>query len=179
MKDLKDMTLEELWQLFPITLSPHRKEWTEWAKREIASLEKLLTVFDPIVSHIGSTAIPGIMAKPIVDILVEVPPNTDKPSLKILMETNGYICTNESADRISFNKGYTAQGYAERVFHIHFHHYGDHDEILFRDYLISHPEVAHDYEILKQSLLPRYRNLRDAYTDAKTEFIRRVTNLAR
>ena len=78
----------------------------------------------------------------------------------------------ESDSRISFNKGYTPAGYADKVFHIHFHRIGDNDEILFRDFLIAHPEVAEEYEKLKLSLLPKYKNDRDGYTEAKTKFVR-------
>ena len=85
----------------------------------------------------------------------------------------------ESDSRISFNKGYTPTGYADRVFHIHFHRIGDNDEIRFRDYLIVHPEVAKEYERLKQSLLPKYKNDRDGYTDSKTMFIQSILQLAK
>lgn len=90
------------------------------------------------------------------------------------MEDEGYICMSESACRMSFNKGYTPDGYAEKVFHIHFHISGDHDEVYFRDWLTSHPADAKEYEELKLSLLPRYRHDRDGYTEAKTAFIRRI-----
>lgn len=79
---------------------------------------------------------------------------------------------------MSFNKGYTSTGYADKVFHIHFHRIGDNDEILFRDHLIAHPEVAEEYEKLKLSLLPKYRNDRDGYTEAKSEFVRRTIKQA-
>lgn len=83
-----------------------------------------------------------------------------------------------SETRMSFNKGYTLAGYADRVFHIHFHRTGDNDEILFRDYLKAHPEVAKQYEILKLSLLPKYKNDRDGYTQAKSEFVRQTIKRA-
>ncbi len=58
------------------------------------------------------------------------------------METAGYICMSSSENRMSFNKGYTPQGYAEKVFHVHIHAMGDNDEIAFRNYLNSNPVVA-------------------------------------
>lgn len=176
-KDLKDMTLEELWGLFPIVLVPHNPQWKEWANDEIASLSAILVNYHPIINHIGSTAIRDIQAKPIVDILVEVAPDVDYNSLKILMESNGYICMAESDERISFNKGYTPEGYAERVFHIHFHRVGDNSELHFRDYLITNPAVAKEYEALKLSLLPKYKNNRDGYTVAKSDFINKFNGL--
>ena len=81
-----------------------------------------------------------------------------------------------SDSRMSFNKGYTPAGYADKVFHVHFH--GDNDEIRFRDYLIAHPEVAKEYEILKLSLLPKYKNDRDGCTEAKSGFVRQTIKRA-
>lgn len=172
------MTLEELWELFPIVLSPHRGEWAGWAREEIESLSALLREYSPRIHHIGSTAVPGIMAKPIVDILVETASEADYAAMRRLMESAGYICMSETSSRMSFNKGYTPEGYAGRVFHIHFHRAGDNDEVRFRDYLIAHPAAAREYERLKQSLLPAFRNNRDGYTEAKTAFVRRITALA-
>lgn len=173
-KRLQDMTLEELWEIFPIVLSPYREEWSDWAHEEMDSLARLLADYHPVINHIGSTAIPYIMAKPIVDILVETLSGGDWPKIKSLMESKGYICMSQSKERMSFNKGYTPEGYAERVFHIHFHLSGDNDEILFRDYLIAHPAVAKEYERLKLSLLPEHKHNRDSYTAAKTPFIHRI-----
>ena len=177
-KDLKNMTLEELWELFPIELVPHSDVWKEWAADEIGLLSALLSDYSPKISHIGSTAVPGIYAKPIIDILVEVSGDSDWQRMKVLLEKSGYICMSESEMRMSFNKGYTPMGFAEKVFHIHVRAYGDNDEIYFRDYLIAHHEVAKEYESLKLSLLPEYRNNRDGYTRAKSEFVKRVTSLA-
>lgn len=166
------MTLSELWKLFPITLTPHSECWDVWYDEEKRGLEGLLGGGCRI-SHIGSTAIAGIMAKPIIDILVELPLE-DMDRAKDILTNSGYICMSESYRRKSFNKGYTESGYAERVFHIHVRCFGDNDEIYFRDYLNSHPDTANEYERLKLSLLPKYRNDRDAYTDAKTDFVRKV-----
>ncbi len=178
MKSLKDMTLEELWELFPVVLAPHDPQWKGWAENEMESLSKVLAGFSPLINHIGSTAVPGIVAKPIVDILVEIEPDIDWTRVKDVMEGAGYICMSNSAARMSFNKGYTVNGFAARVFHIHFHAVGDNDEICFRDYLIDNIETAREYEQLKLSLLPRFRNNRDGYTEAKSDFIRRVTDIA-
>lgn len=172
------MTLEELWQLFPIVLTPHQLQWKDWAREEIENLTALLSGYCPVITHIGSTAIPNIHAKPIIDILVEINPNADKQQIKEKMGTAGYICMSVSDNRMSFNKGYTSTGYADKVFHIHFHRIGDNDEILFRDHLIAHPEVAEEYEDLKLSLLPKYKNDRDGYTEAKSEFVRRTIKQA-
>lgn len=69
------MSLEVLWQLFPIFLTEHQDDWEEWYLEEESLLKKSLPCIERI-SHIGSTAIPAIWAKPIIDILVEVPKGT-------------------------------------------------------------------------------------------------------
>lgn len=177
--ELKDMSLEELWELFPITLSPHNPEWMTWADNEMQSLSELLTNYTPVINHIGSTAIPCIMAKPIVDILIEISSDCDWHEAKNLLENAGYICMSESKGRMSFNKGYTPTGYAEKVFHIHIHSLGDNDEIRFRDSLRNNPILAKEYEVLKMSLLPKYRNNRDGYTEAKSDFIKAILKFAK
>lgn len=176
---LKNMTLEELWGLFPIILVTHNPEWKVWAADEIQLLTDLLADFTPTINHIGSTAVSGIMAKPIVDILVEISGDSDWGEVKNILEKSGYICMSESVKRMSFNKGYTPAGYADKLFHIHMHTTGDNDEICFRDFLRRNPSVAKEYETLKLCLLPRYRNNRDGYTHAKTDFINRVIKSAK
>lgn len=178
-KALEDMTLEELWRLFPIVLTPHRKQWKKWAKEEINDLSVILSEYSTIINHIGSTAIPDIMSKPIIDILVEIAPDTDRQRIKVEMEAAGYICMSSSDTRMSFNKGYTPEGYAKKVFHIHFHAFGDNDEILFRDHLNNDPTASREYEALKTNLLIRYKNDRDGYTEAKSGFIKRIIGDAR
>lgn len=179
-KGLKDMTLEELWELFPVVLSPYNPQWKEWAMDEIEMLSEKLASFHPVINHIGSTAIPGIYAKPIVDLLVEVSPKLSWDTVKSVLEKEcGYICMAESPCRMSFNKGYTVNGFAEKTYHLHIHPSGENDEIYFRDYLIGNPRVAKEYEALKLSLLPEYRNNRDGYTESKSGFVSRVTSRAK
>lgn len=173
----ENMTLEELWKLFPITLSDHNPKWKEWAECEVEHLRVILEIFSPRITHIGSTAIPGIKAKPIVDVLVEISDDCEMPVIRGVLEESGYICMSSSDNRMSFNKGYTTGGYAEKVFHIHIHRIGDNDEILFRDYLVSHGDIAKEYEALKLALISIYGKNRDAYTDAKSEFVKRVVML--
>lgn len=173
-KELKDMTLKELWELFPIVLVPHNPLWKEWAEDEITHLTTDLSHFYPSISHIGSTAIEGIKAKPIIDILVEISPKSDWNKLRGILESSGYIRMSATESRMSFNKGYTTEGYADRVFHVHVHTAGDNDEIFFRNYLRANPEVAKEYENLKLSLLPKFKHNRDGYTEAKTEFIENI-----
>ena len=71
-KPLSEMTLEELWQLFPIILSSHNPDWKNYYEEEKALLEKSFGDLLVRIEHIGSTAVEGLIAKPTVDILLEV-----------------------------------------------------------------------------------------------------------
>lgn len=174
-KTLPEMSLEELWQLFPIILTEHQNCWGSWYIEEKAALERILPEAAKI-NHIGSTAVKTIWAKPIIDILVEVTKDSDFGVIKTTLLNNGYICMSQSVDRLSFNKGYTENGFAEKVFHLHLRRIGDNDELYFRDYLIEHPNVAQEYEKIKLKLWKEFEHNRDAYTEAKTDFIRKYTN---
>ncbi len=175
---LSEMTLEELWQLFPIYLTEHQSCWKEWYSEEDDLLKKKLSSGERI-SHIGSTAIPAIWAKPIVDILVEVPKGSNLLDYKDLIVNSGYICMSQRENGLSFNKGYTENGFAERVFHLHLRYAGDNNELYFRDYLIEHPDIAKEYEKLKLLLWKDYEHNRDGYTNAKTEFVNEYTEKAK
>ncbi|MCP0886063.1 GrpB family protein [Ligilactobacillus sp. WILCCON 0076] len=175
-KPLSGMTLLELWELFPIQLTEHKVYWKEWYREEQAFLSSFLPE-DVRIYHIGSTAINGIWAKPIVDILVETP-LTEHEVIKELLLKNGYLCMTQNEKRMDFNKDYTPDGFAESVFHLHLRDFGDHDELYFRDYLNEHPETADEYEKLKLSLWKPYEHDRDGYTEQKTGFVKKVTQLA-
>ena len=177
---LEEMSLEELWQLFPIFLREHQAAWKDWYEAERLRLLSFLPEHQIVrLSHIGSTSVKTIWAKPIVDIMLEIPIETDMAAMRESLLKNGYLLMSESQGRMSFNKGYTPSGFAERVFHLHLRYEGDHDELYFRDYLQEYPAVAKDYEKLKLSLWKQYEHNRDAYTEAKTDFIKNYTEEAK
>ena len=177
-KRLSEMTLEELWRLFPIILTEHRSYWVDWYNEERSLLNALLP-FDVEFHHVGSTAIKGIMAKPIIDILIAVNTIEQIKEVAKILQDNNYIIMSSNANRISLNKGYTENGFAERVFHLHVRLKNDIDEIYFRDYLNMHPEIAKEYQELKLRLCKEYRHNRDAYTEAKTDFVKKYTSMAK
>lgn len=177
-KKLSEMSLKELWQLFPIMLTEHKDYWTDWYDEEIKELKRILPS-DINYYHIGSTAINGIWAKPIVDILIVLNSYEEMKEAAKLLQNVGYIEMSADGKRISLNKGYTENGFAERVFHLHIRFAGDTDEIYFKDYLNAHKETAKEYETLKLNLWKKYEHDRDAYTEAKTEFVKKYTDLAK
>ena len=179
-KELYELSLEELWELFPIFLTEHDDKWKDlYDEIEIDLLELLAAYPIDRISHIGSTAIQGIWAKNIIDVLVELPGGSNMKEAAQVLEKNGFLIMSTGATRISLNKGYTKDGYSDKVYHIHLRYSGDNDELYFRDYLNENREIAKEYEALKLNLWKKYKHDRDAYTDAKTDFIRRWTQKAR
>ena len=179
-KSLSEMSLEELWRLFPISLTEHRTNWKKWYCEEKNNIQEILKPDIMYkISHIGSTAVDTIWAKPIIDIMVEIPKENDMEEIKKQLVGNGYICMSHTSNRISFNKGYTDNGFAEKVFHLHLRYVGDNDELYFRDYLNEHKDVAKQYEEFKLKLWKKYEYNRDGYTNAKTEFIKEYTEKAK
>ena len=149
-KALSEMTLEELWELFPIFLVEPSDRWAS-SYHKIESILKEMLSECPVerISHIGSTAIHGIWAKDIVDVLIEISVDSDMEMIAGMMEENGFIRMAAAAGRVSFNRGYTENGFAKDVYHVHLRYGGDNDELYFRDYLNEHTQVAKDYELMK------------------------------
>ena len=179
-KELSDMTLEELWELFPIFLVEHDDAWRQQYEEIEGRLSELLSNCSvERISHIGSTAIDGIWAKNIVDVLVELPGQSDLEKAADKLARSGFTMMSDEGERVLLNLGYTKDGFAEKVCHIHLRLVGDNDELYFRDYLNAHPQTAREYEALKLRLWKQFEHDRDAYTDAKGEFIKVVTARAR
>ena len=173
---LSCLTMQELWQLFPIILVHFNDKWKSVYQNEAKRLSDKLNNEKIIINHIGSTSINGIYAKPIIDILVEIPYDE---SIDIIYEkiiSCGYRCMSKIKDRISFNKRYGINGFEKNVYHLHLRFYNDNDELYFKQYLIDNPDVAKCYETLKLSISKFYKYDRDGYTNAKTEFVKKYTD---
>jgi GrpB-like predicted nucleotidyltransferase (UPF0157 family) len=182
-KALSEMSLEELWELFPIILkepNPVYKEWYLTEKDEIVNAVGQSDI--KRINHIGSSSVEGLISKPTIDILLEVDCNCDVELLKLKLSNAGWTLMS-FADKpdlnMSFNKGYTPNGFAEKVYHLHVRNWGDWNELYFRDYLIAHKEIAEEYGKLKLGLREQYEHNRDGYIEAKTEFIMKYTREAR
>lgn len=170
------LSLDELWRLFPLTLVESKNDWVDQYSEMKTTLENLLyNTSDLRIHHIGSTALANIKTKDIVDILVEVSLDESLDQIAQILEEHGFICMAAEPSRISLNYGYTPQGYADKVYHIHLRYRGDNDELYFRDYLTDHPDIARQYETLKMNLCRQYVLDRDAYTAGKTAFIQTWT----
>jgi GrpB-like predicted nucleotidyltransferase (UPF0157 family) len=161
--------------------------WPEAFERERRHLQSCLpSGLVKRIVHFGSTAVSGLAAKPIVDILVEVT-SLEETKLRIapILEAKGYDYfwrPSWGDDTPPFYAWFIKRDkYGKRTHHIHmveawFEHW---DGLLFRDYLIEHQEVALEYSNLKKNLSDAHHSDRVAYTQAKSEFIKTVTEAAR
>lgn len=177
--ELFNLSLEELWNLFPITFVDSNQKYKKQYLKEEKKLQMILKTYIKRINHIGSTSIKKIKTKPIVDILIEVKNDKDMKMVKDILLNNGYLLMNEDINKISFNKGYTIKGYADNVFHIHIKKYRDCDELYFRDYLNDNLQTAKEYEQLKLSLYEKYHPNRDLYTEGKNKFVMEIVRLAK
>ncbi len=105
-KALSEMSLEELWQLFPIQLSEHNPDWAIWYEKERSRLASILGQSVAQIDHIGSTYVDALMAKPIVDILLQVKPSADIAAIKEVLTADGWLVMAENSNygEIDLNK---------------------------------------------------------------------------
>lgn len=162
-----------------VVVEPHKSEWESTARQTIELLKSIFLDVAVDVQHVGSTAIRGICAKPIIDIVVGVSDLNKMLALNDVLEQNGilfrgqdhpgqylYICGKD--DWITH--------------HIHTTTYGSeawHNYVNMRDYLISHPDEAQAYSKLKESLAVQYAGERKTYTAMKGDFINNILTKAR
>jgi GrpB-like predicted nucleotidyltransferase (UPF0157 family) len=168
-----------------IELAKSNPAWPKMAKNEIEALYKLLPSDKIIdIQHVGSTAIPGLSAKPVIDIQIAVKSLEDAKNtfVKKLAELNyQYWAENPDPERLFFVKGMPPFG-KKRTHHIHVAEASSkrlQDRITFRDFLVLHPEISLQYETLKQKLAKLHTYDREQYTEEKAEFIKRVLENAK
>jgi GrpB-like predicted nucleotidyltransferase (UPF0157 family) len=124
------------------------------------------------IHHVGSTAVPSLDAKPIIDILVGVP---DLDISRECFEPLGKLDYRYAPYRTSEMHWFCKPNPSRRTHHLHLVPVGSdryRDELAFRDYLRGHPQSAAEYAVLKRELAMRFAQDREAYTEAKSDFVR-------
>jgi len=159
-----------------VALVPYTKEWVTAFEKEKEKLQKILGDHVISIEHCGSTAIPGIKAKPIIDVLVGVKTvkREGKYCSDVLDALPGYYARNKyfpKKDRFVVAKG--NQETRNHYIHIVRHHGAIWNRMIhFRDYLRSNKKVAQNYSKLKEDLSKAHPDERVAYTKKKTSFIK-------
>jgi GrpB-like predicted nucleotidyltransferase (UPF0157 family) len=134
------------------------------------------------IEHFGSTAVPGLAAKPIIDLLIGVRSLSQAKQIAIFpLESLNYAYWRDNPDpqRMFFVKGLPPN--SPRTHHVHMVEPDSilWERLLFRDYLCQHPKEAKNYARLKRQLAQRFSSDREAYTQGKTEYILSVMKKAR
>jgi len=167
-----------------IEIAEYDPHWPTMFAEEAALLRQVLDA-DLLfgIEHFGSTAIPGMAAKPIIDILIAVRSLTEaRASVIEPLQRLGYVfwADNPKPDRMFFVKGMPPYG-VRRTHHIHITEPTGEKwlSLPFRDYLRAHPDEAQRYERLKRDLAVAHRADREAYTDAKSAFVAEILTKAR
>lgn len=163
-----------------IQVLPHNPNWQAVFEDESKLIASALGENVLAIHHIGSTSIPGIYAKPVIDILVEVKNINDVDARSSAMESLGYEVLGEFGitGRRYFRKD---NGEGIRIHQIHTFESGSDQaarHLAFRDYLIAHPEEALEYSDLKRRLAAEHANDPEAYMDGKDGFIKNIDRRA-
>lgn len=162
----------------PVYVVPYDPFWPAIFEAERARLEAVMGRWVAGIEHVGSTAVPGLDAKPVVDIMAGVRSLGDADRCVRTLEEIGYEHRGEAEvpGRIFFRTA------SPRACHLHLVVVGGEfweSHLLFRDYLRTQPETASEYARLKHELAPRFRHDREAYTEAKTGFAEAVVKRAK
>ena len=164
----------------PVRIKPYDPGWPEKFEQERSALEEVLGAdVTGGIHHIGSTAIPGLDAKPVIDILVGV---RDLESARAYIEPLKALSYVYAPYRSDTEAWFCKPHPARRTHHLHLVPTGSgrfRADLTFRNYLRAHPEVAAEYLGLKRKLAAEFEHDREAYTRSKAQFVREVVQRAR
>ena len=156
----------------------YRPAWPEEYRREAERLASALGDCLVAAHHIGSTSVPGLAAKPVIDILLEVRDLNELDTHDDAMKALDYEVMGEfGIERRRFYR----KGGNQRTHHVHAFPAGDEHvtrHLAFRDYLIAHPGVADEYAVLKQLVAKQCRHDIERYSSGKEDFVRHHQALA-
>lgn len=164
-----------------VELQPHDPSWPS---RFAAERDRLLALLPGVfvdIQHIGSTAVPGLAAKPVIDILAGVESMAVAEALAEPLCRNGYTTSAEFNRSLADRRWFMRWAEGRRTHHLHVVVHGAepwHQRLRFRDELRRRPELAERYAALKAGWAAEHRLDREAYTDAKAGFVRSVLERA-
>ncbi|MHC1684842.1 MAG: GrpB family protein [Clostridiaceae bacterium] len=161
----------------PIFVVPYDPAWPRLFSIEKERIDAVIHQYVSSIEHVGSTAVPGLAAKPVIDILIGVKHLFEAAFFIPPLLTLGYVYIPELELDLPERRYLQKISAGAHTHHLHLvepdtSFYIDH--LRFRDLLCLHPELASEYATLKLALAKKYRYDRAAYTDAKSNFIQRV-----
>lgn len=158
-----------------VRVVPHDPTWKERFESEAAELRSALGDEALAVHHIGSTSVPGLQAKPTIDVLVEARDLEKLDDLEGAMAERGYEAWGEYG--IPGRRFFTRGLGAARIANVHIFGAGTSEverHLAFRDYLTKHPETARVYGGLKEDLAEKFPTDMEAYMDGKDVFVKQT-----
>jgi len=159
-------------------VAPYDENWPKifQAEKELISSKLGGNFLD--IQHIGSTAIPAMSAKPIIDMAILIPSLDDAKKYLIPLGEIGYqfFKDRSSVERLFFVKGEPPKFHLSLAQPEKFSYWKR--QILFRDYLIEHHDQALEYEASKKCLIEKYPDIGQEYSDGKNEFVQKILMLA-
>lgn len=164
-----------------VRLKSYDPQWSELFLEEKQLIEEVFREKVIGIEHIGSTAIPGMAAKPILDLMIAVKSIENFEELTPVVERLGYKFMRDNRDtqeHVLYVKGLEAK----RTHYLKLTTTETEfwkNNILFRDYLIEHPSSVEQYNALKYSLSEKYEGVREKYTEDKESFIKKIIKLAK
>lgn len=156
----------------PVIIADYDPQWPVQFQQEYARLRAAVGDAFVSIDHAGSTAVPNLAAKPIIDIFAGVRDLADVPPLIPPLEALDYEYVPENERDMPMRRYFRRRIDVKVNLHIWSVSQGEIERyLLFRDYLREHPVAASQYAALKRELALHFRDDRDAYTEAKTEFV--------
>lgn len=169
----------------PIVIADYDPRWAAMYAEESARVQSVIGEWLLGIEHVGSTSVPGLAAKPVVDIMPGLRSLDDSPHIVEPLQKLGYQYFPEHEDVMPERRYFALPAGAEhrgrRRFHLHIVETKSafwRRHLAFRNYLRAHPETAEEYAALKRRLAAEYGSDRVGYTEAKSEFITRIESLA-
>lgn len=165
----------------PVPLSVYSPLWPAIFAFESARLQAILGADTAVIEHIGSTAVPGLGAKPIIDVMVGVADLAMIERRMAELQADGYRYVAEFEKSMPMRRYFVKTHAQPGHFHVHAVVLDSpfwKSHLAFRDALRGDARLAADYWKLKQRLAARYPNDREAYTDGKSTFIREAMGRA-
>jgi GrpB-like predicted nucleotidyltransferase (UPF0157 family) len=166
----------------PVVIVSYNPEWRPEFEQERARLAETFVSTNAVIEHIGSTAVPGLAAKPVIDIMVGVAALSEAEARIDSLRAHGYEYVAAYEEQLPQRRYFRKPLAEPRTHHLHCVIRGSsfwRDQLTFRDYLREHPKAAQAYETLKQDLASLYAADREAYSEGKSEFIASILNHAR
>jgi GrpB-like predicted nucleotidyltransferase (UPF0157 family) len=162
---------------YSVRLVPHDPLWAELADREARRLIDATGNLFKAVHHVGSTSIPGIVAKPIVDLMAVATDMASLEAARPTIEALGYAWHGEYGLEGRRFCTMTDDATGQRKLHLHCYVEGDHSirrHLAFRDYMRSRPDQAEAYEAMKHGCAAKHPDDSNAYTECKDSWIKRA-----